>query len=152
MNKARIFVVVGQHLLETTHVNKHAREPVPPGRRSDLRDVQDVSHHIGSELKTGVRCGNFDLHGAKMEFLQVRFVADSGIDVIRSPRLNGARSLQRDTVIFALPRRFGSKEQWERFKKKIRRELPEVIGIPRFPAMKESQPRGRIRVGEDVVC
>ena len=52
----------------------------------------------------------------------------------------------------SLPRRFESKEQWERFKEKIRRELPDVIGIPRFPAIKESQPRGRIRVGEDLVC
>jgi dienelactone hydrolase len=34
----------------------------------------------------------------------------------------------------------------------MRRELPRVIGLPQFPPLGESFLRGRVRVGEDVLC
>ena len=69
-------------------------------------------------------------------------------------RSNAVRWLQKKVMekSVSLPRNFDSKERWEEFKNNIRKELPNVIGIPRFPSMKESQLRGRIRVGENVVC
>ena len=69
-------------------------------------------------------------------------------------RSNAVRWLQKKVMekSLQLPRDFDSKAQWEAFRKSIRERLPGVIGIPRFPASEESQLRGRIRVGDDVVC
>jgi dienelactone hydrolase len=69
-------------------------------------------------------------------------------------RSNAVRWLQKKVMekSLQLPRDFESREQWETFRAAIRKRLPEVIGIPQFPSLQESELRGRIRVGDDVVC
>jgi dienelactone hydrolase len=69
-------------------------------------------------------------------------------------KTNAIRWLQKKVMAQAmrLPRDFSSRRQWEQFRDKMRRDLPEVIGIPRFPAMRPSFLRARIRVGSDVLC
>lgn len=69
-------------------------------------------------------------------------------------RTNAIRWLQKKVVkrSRALPRAFRSVEEWEAFRTTIRRDLPAVIGLPAFPPLRESLVRGRVQVGEDVVC
>jgi len=69
-------------------------------------------------------------------------------------KTNAVRWLQKKVMKAALelPREFSSRRQWEEFRDKMRRRLPEVIGIPQLPPMQPSLVRGRVRVGEDVVC
>jgi len=69
-------------------------------------------------------------------------------------RTNAIRWLQRRALEKSqeLPEGFGSREEWEAFRAKMRSELPRVIGIPQFPPLGESLVRGRVRVGEDVLC
>jgi len=67
---------------------------------------------------------------------------------------NAIRWLQKRVMREALqlPRRFDSREDWEAYRDRLRAELPAVIGVPAFPSLEESMVRGRVRVGEDVVC
>ena len=53
-------------------------------------------------------------------------------------KTNAIRWLQKKIMTKAveLPADFKTKEEWERFRSKIRRELPGVIGIPEFPKLK----------------
>jgi len=69
-------------------------------------------------------------------------------------RTNAVRWLQKKVCekTRALPRDFASRDEWEAFRKKIRAELPRVIGLPAFPELKPGYLRGRFRVGDDVVC
>ena len=69
-------------------------------------------------------------------------------------KTNAVRWLQKQVMQQArrLPRDFTGLTDWEAFRARIRRELPAVIGIPTFPPMSESCIRGRVRVGEDVLC
>jgi dienelactone hydrolase len=69
-------------------------------------------------------------------------------------RSNAVRWLQKKIMerSLSLPRHFETREEWESFRDKIREDLPKVIGVPRFPALKKSYVRGRIRVGDDVIC
>jgi dienelactone hydrolase len=69
-------------------------------------------------------------------------------------KTNAIRWLQKKVMAEALklPRDFKTREDWETFRAKIRRELPGVIGIPSFPALRPSTLRARIQVGEDVAC
>lgn len=72
----------------------------------------------------------------------------------RGPRNDAIRWLQRLVAERArqLPRDFGSRTEWEAFRSHLRTELPRVIGIPRFAPLQESLVRGRVLVGQDVVC
>ena len=69
-------------------------------------------------------------------------------------KTNAIRWLQKKVMAEAvkLPRDFASRAEWEAFRAKIRRDLPDVIGIPSFPPLKPSTLRARILVGQDVVC
>lgn len=69
-------------------------------------------------------------------------------------RTNALRWLQKKVMQKALqlPRDFRTREEWEAFRAKMRRELPGVIGVPEFPPLKESFVRARIAVGEDALC
>lgn len=69
-------------------------------------------------------------------------------------RTNSIRWLQKKVMkaALALPRHFGTLAEWETFRAKMRRELPEVLGVPQFPPLQESTLRARIRVGEDLLC
>ena len=69
-------------------------------------------------------------------------------------KTNAIRWLQKKVMAEAvkLPRDFESKEEWEAFRSKMRRDLPAAIGIPTFPELQPSLVRARIRIGEDVVC
>lgn len=69
-------------------------------------------------------------------------------------RTNALRWLQKKVMrqALTLPREFKTREEWEAFKATMRRKLPDVIGVPQFPRMKESCVRGRIAVGEDALC
>jgi len=69
-------------------------------------------------------------------------------------RTNAIRWLQKKVMAKALrlPRSFASLREWEAFKARIRTELPGRIGIPAFPPLGPSVPRGRVRVGEDALC
>jgi dienelactone hydrolase len=69
-------------------------------------------------------------------------------------RTNAIRWLQKMIMQKALelPRDFNTLQEWERFRARIRKELPSVIGIPAFPLLKGSFVRARVRVGDDVVC
>jgi hypothetical protein len=69
-------------------------------------------------------------------------------------RTNAIRWLQKKVMrrALALPRSFATLGEWESFKRTIRAELPRRIGIPSFPAPGVSVARGRVRVGEDVLC
>lgn len=50
-----------------------------------------------------------------------------------------------------LPAEFDTLEEWEAFRDKVRRELPDLIGIPKLPPLKPSRIRARFQVGEDVL-
>ena len=69
-------------------------------------------------------------------------------------KTNAIRWLQKKVMKKALelPREFGSVEQWEKFRARIRKDLPAVIGVPQFPPLEESYKRAGLRVGDDVVC
>lgn len=69
-------------------------------------------------------------------------------------RTNAIRWLQKQVARKAreLPREFHSRQEWEAFRDRMRRELPAVIGVPAFPPLRESHVRARIRVGEDAIC
>jgi len=69
-------------------------------------------------------------------------------------KTNSIRWLQKRIMKKAmeLPGDFKNLAEWEAFRKKIRKELPEIIGIPKFPSIKESFIRGRIKVSADVLC
>ena len=69
-------------------------------------------------------------------------------------RTNAVRWLQKKVCEKArtLPREFASRDDWEAFRTKIRRDLPRVMGMPTFPDLKDSYLRGRFRVGDDVIC
>lgn len=69
-------------------------------------------------------------------------------------RTNSIYWLQKKIMKKALkiPRAFNSKGEWEEFRKNIRENLPSIIGLPKFPELKESAVRARIRLGEDVLC
>jgi dienelactone hydrolase len=51
-----------------------------------------------------------------------------------------------------LPRHFSTRDEWEAFRTALRRDLPATIGVPEFPPLRESFVRGRIRVGDRVLC
>jgi len=69
-------------------------------------------------------------------------------------RTNSIRWMQKKVMAEAvkLPRDFKSKEDWEIFRDKLRKELPGVIGIPVFPPLQPSTTRARIQIGQDVIC
>jgi len=69
-------------------------------------------------------------------------------------KTNAVRWLQKKIMqkSLDLPHDFNSRDQWEKFRTKIREELPGLIGVPEFPSLKESFIRARIRVGVDVIC
>ena len=69
-------------------------------------------------------------------------------------KTSAIRWLQKKVMRQALelPRDFSSLEEWEAFRSKIRSELPEVIGFPEFPPLQDSFVRGRIRLGDDLLC
>ncbi len=69
-------------------------------------------------------------------------------------KTNAIRWLQKKVMerALALPRSFATREQWESFKDRMRRELPARIGIPSLPRLGPSVVRGRVRVGEEVEC
>ncbi len=69
-------------------------------------------------------------------------------------RTNAIRWLQKKVMARALslPRAFATRERWESFKAKLRDELPRRIGVPSFPPLGPSAIRGRVLVGEDVLC
>lgn len=69
-------------------------------------------------------------------------------------KTNAVRWLQKKVMAqsLKLPREFESKEAWEAFRDRIRKELPTQIGIPVFPMLQDSLVRARIRVGEEVIC
>lgn len=51
-----------------------------------------------------------------------------------------------------LPREFTTRAAWETYRDRIRRDLPERIGLPAFPPLGESRNRARFSAGEGVVC
>ena len=65
-------------------------------------------------------------------------------------KTNAARWLQKRVMRQALelPREFPTLKDWVTFRDRLRRELPEAIGVPRFPALRESVVRGCVRLGE----
>ncbi len=69
-------------------------------------------------------------------------------------KTNAIRWLQKKVMAEAvkLPRDFESRADWERFRDKLRSELPGVIGIPSFPPLQESTVRARVQVGAEVCC
>jgi len=69
-------------------------------------------------------------------------------------KTNAIRWLQKKVMRQALelPRDFGTREEWEAFRDKIRDQLPSVIGVPEFAPLQESFVRGRVKVGEDTLC
>jgi dienelactone hydrolase len=69
-------------------------------------------------------------------------------------KTNVIRWLQKKIVEKALelPRDFKTVQEWELFRNRIREELPKVIGVPKFPPLRESFIRARVRVGGDVLC
>lgn len=69
-------------------------------------------------------------------------------------KTNAVRWLQKKVMkaALAIPREFATWRQWEAFRATMRRELPEVIGIPKLPAMRASLVRGRVTVGADAIC
>ena len=69
-------------------------------------------------------------------------------------RTNAVQWLQRKVMAAAreLPHRFDTVAAWEQFRDEVRRRLPAVIGRPEFPPLRESVTRGRVRVGNDVIC
>ena len=69
-------------------------------------------------------------------------------------KTNAIRWLQKKAMKQALelPRDFKTRQEWEAFRTRMRKELPTAIGIPEFPPLKESLVRARIKVGEDVLC
>jgi len=66
-------------------------------------------------------------------------------------RTNAIRWLQKQVMQQALnlPRDFPTREAWETFRSHMRRALPEVIGLPRFPQLRDSTVRGRVCLGAD---
>lgn len=69
-------------------------------------------------------------------------------------RTNSIRWLQKKILKKAslLPHEFTTRAEWETFRAKLRAELPTVIGVPELPPLKESLVRGRVQVGDDVLC
>jgi len=69
-------------------------------------------------------------------------------------KVNSLRWLQKLVMkkALTLPREFDTLGHWEDFRDKLRMDLPKVCGFPDLPPMKESFVRGRIRVGDDVLC
>lgn len=69
-------------------------------------------------------------------------------------KVNAVQWLQKKIMAQTrkLPHEFNSRSEWESFRVQLRSQLPKTIGIPRFPALKESAVRGCIRVGRDVIC
>ena len=69
-------------------------------------------------------------------------------------RTNAVQWLQRQVMAVAreLPHEFETVAAWESFRAELRRRLPEVIGRPTFPPLRQSVTRARIRVGSDVIC
>ena len=69
-------------------------------------------------------------------------------------KTNSIRWFQKQVMrqSLKLPREFKTLKQWETFRTTLRKELPGVIGIPEFPELQESYVRGRMRIGEGVVC
>ena len=69
-------------------------------------------------------------------------------------KTNAIRWLQKRVMRKArdLPTDFQSQEAWQSFRDQIRSKLPEVIGIPVFPPLRESLVRGRIQVGAETIC
>ena len=71
-----------------------------------------------------------------------------------SDEFNGIRWLQRKVRRKAalLPSDFTDLPEWERFKHRVRTELPGRIGIPGLPSLRESTVRGSVRVGDGILC
>lgn len=71
-------------------------------------------------------------------------------------RTNAVRWLQKRVMekARALPRSFATRDEWEAFKARMRRDLPRLIGIPSFPPYDaaKSAARARVRVGEGLAC
>jgi hypothetical protein len=68
-------------------------------------------------------------------------------------KTNAIRWLQKQVMrkSAALPRDFSSKEEWETFRRRMRGDLPGVIGIPEFLPLEASHVRACLDVGEDTV-
>lgn len=68
-------------------------------------------------------------------------------------KTNCVRWLQKRIMrqVLTLPREFPTREAWETFRDRMRRDLPKVIGLPRFPPLGESVVRARVRVGADCI-
>ena len=69
-------------------------------------------------------------------------------------KTNAIRWLQKQVMRKAgeLPTEFHSQVDWEMFRDRVRSELPETIGIPEFPPLRESLVRGRIQVAAETIC
>jgi hypothetical protein len=69
-------------------------------------------------------------------------------------KTNAVRWLQKKIMRQALqlPHDFATRQAWETWRDAMRSELRATIGVPEFPPLQESFCRGRVRVGEDVVC
>jgi hypothetical protein len=69
-------------------------------------------------------------------------------------KTNAIRWLQKKIIAMAkeMPWSFQTIGEWEAFKKRIRETLPQTIGIPKFPEMKQSTVRARIMVDTGVIC
>ncbi|HZT43184.1 MAG TPA: hypothetical protein VFA07_13525 [Chthonomonadaceae bacterium] len=77
-----------------------------------------------------------------------------GCDEPPGQRNNALRWLQKRVMerVRTLPRDFATRSEWETFRAHLRKELPQVIGLPTFPPLEESRVRGRLRVGAEAVC
>ena len=69
-------------------------------------------------------------------------------------RTNAIRWLQKKVMRQALelPHEFDNSGSWEAFRDQMRLDLRATIGVPDFPPLRDSYVRGRVQVGEDVVC
>jgi len=69
-------------------------------------------------------------------------------------KTNAVRWLQKRVMRQALqlPHDFPTRQAWEQWRHQMRRDLRATIGVPEFAPLHESYVRGRVRVGEDVVC
>ena len=69
-------------------------------------------------------------------------------------KANAVRWLQKSIMKAALdlPREFATRRPWEAFRARLRGELPALIGLPHFPALRPSGVRARVRLDHGVVC
>ncbi len=69
-------------------------------------------------------------------------------------KTNAVRWLQKQVMTQSarLPRSFARREDWEAFRDRMRRDLPDAVGIPVFPPLRGSLVRARVQVSADVQC